>query len=68
MTDAEKLALLERIEESYWASLAHLAGYDMNFDPTRGGEPPFGRHIETIERCHFIRANLTKAGNVSDDP
>lgn len=33
MTDAEKLALLDKIENSYWASLQFLAGYELNFDP-----------------------------------
>ena len=71
MTDAEKLALLDKIENSYWASLQFLAGYELNFDPTRGGEPPFGKHIETIERCHLIRATLShnQTENVpGDDP
>ena len=68
MTDAEKLALLEKIEESYWASLEYLARFQMNFDPARGGDPPFGNHIETIERCHVIHANLTQADKVSNDP
>lgn len=67
MTDAEKLALLEKIEESYWASLEYLARYEVNFDPARGGDPPFGSHIEAIVRCHVIRANLTNAGNDAKD-